>query len=326
VPCHAVARTSASGILPSLAATPNSAAEGRAARRIPALLVSGFLGSGKTTLVRHLLRDAQARGLRLAIVSNEFGELGIDRALLGGSDETFVELGGGCVCCRLSDELVTTLEKLRASVNPDRVVIETSGVALPYDVSLHFFREPLARWIGEDLTVIVVNAEQVADGRDLDDTFEDQLSSADLILMNKIDLVAESALPALEAKLRALEPDAPIVRARHGAVSVDLLFPPSPSELGTREKRADRGREPHTHQEFHAEIRDFGRGLASRAIAEQLHAAGALRAKGFVETAEGLRLVQGVGPRIELVAPELAPPPELVGRIVLIRRGAPRDD
>lgn len=321
-----MARTSASGILPSLAATPNSAGERRipASRRIPALLVSGFLGSGKTTLVRHLLRDAQARGLRLAIVSNEFGELGIDRALLGGGDEAFVELGGGCVCCRLSDELVTTLEKLRARVDPDRVVIETSGVALPYDVSLHFFREPLASWIGEDLTVIVVNAEQLAAGRDLDDTFEDQVSSADLIVLNKLDLVAESALPGLEAKLRALEPEAPIVRARHCAVSVDLLFPPSPSELGTRARRTERA--PHTHQEFHAEVRDFERGLSIGEIEARLRGAGALRAKGFVETAEGLRLVQGVGARIELVVPELAPPRELVGRIVLIRRGAPPHD
>jgi cobalamin biosynthesis protein CobW len=315
-----VAPASPSGILLSLAATPNSE------RRIPALLVSGFLGSGKTTLVRRLLRDAQARGLRLAIVSNEFGELGIDRALLGGSDETFVELGGGCVCCRLSDELVTTLEKLRAKVDPDRVVIETSGVALPYDVSLHFFREPLAGWIGEDLTVIVVNAEQLAAGRDLDDTFEDQVSSADLIVLNKVDLVAELALPALEARLRALEPDAPIVRAIHGDVSVDLLFPPGPSELAARARRAERAREPHTHQEFRAEVRDFASGLASRALEAELRGAGALRAKGFVETAEGLRLVQGVGPRIELLVPEVAPPRELVGRVVLIRRGAPRHD
>jgi len=106
-----------------LAATPTSE---RRERRIPALLVSGFLGSGKTTLVRHLLRDAQARGLRLAIVSNEFGAIGIDRALLGGSDETFVELGGGCVCCQLSDELVVMLEQLRA--NGADVVSETQAM------------------------------------------------------------------------------------------------------------------------------------------------------------------------------------------------------
>jgi G3E family GTPase len=301
-----------------LAVTPNG--DGR----IPALLVSGFLGSGKTTLVRRLLRDAQERGLRLAIVSNEFGEVGIDRALLGGSDETFVELGGGCVCCRLSDELVTTLERLREQVSPDRVVIETSGVALPYDVQVHLYREPIARWIGEDLTAVVVNAEQLAAGRDLDDTFEDQVTSADLLVLNKTDLVTPDALPRLEARLRALEPDAPIVRARHGDVSPDLLFPPSAADVARRTERAARARAPHTHEEFRAEIRDFARGLPAAAVAEALRAERALRAKGFVETAEGLRLVQGVGPRIELVVPDAPPPPELVGRVVLIRRGAAR--
>jgi cobalamin biosynthesis protein CobW len=169
--------------------------------------------------------------------------------------------------------------------------------------------------------VIVVNAEQLAAGRDLDETFEDQVSSADLIVLNKIDLVPESALPALEAKLRALEPDAPIVRARHSAVSPELLFPPAASEVA-RELRAERAHAPHVHQEFRAEVRDFARGLASRAIEETLRGEGALRAKGFVDTAEGLRLVQGVGPRIELVVPEVPPPDELIGRVVVIRRGA----
>ena len=308
----------ASGILSALATIPKS--EGR----VPALLVSGFLGSGKTSLVRHLLVDAKQRGLRLAIVSNEFGELGIDRALLGGGDETFVELGGGCVCCRLSDELVVTLEKLREKVSPDRVVIETSGVALPYDVQLHFYREPLASWIGEDLTAIVVNAEQLAAGRDLDDTFEDQVTSADLLVLNKTDLVPEAALPGLEARLRALEPDAPIVRARHGNVSPDVLFPPGAGDLGERARRAAQARAPHDHEEFRAEVRDFARGLPSAELARLLRSEGALRAKGFVETAEGLRLVQGVGPRIELVEPDLPPPRELVGRVVLIRRAGPR--
>jgi cobalamin biosynthesis protein CobW len=299
-----------------LAVTPNG--DGR----VPALLVSGFLGSGKTTLVRRLLRDALERGLRLAIVSNEFGEVGIDRALLGGGDETFVELGGGCVCCRLSDELVTTLERLRERVRPDRVLIETSGVALPYDVQIHFYREPLARWIGEDTTAIVVNAEQLAAGRDLDDTFEDQVTSADLLILNKIDLVAPEELPRLEARLRELEPEAPIVRARYGEVPPDLLFPPSAADVARRAERAERARAPHSHEEFRAEIRDFAPGLLPAAIAESLRAERALRAKGFVETAEGLRLVQGVGPRIELVVPDAAPPRELVGRVVLIRRGA----
>ena len=108
---------------------------------IPALVVSGFLGAGKTTLVRHLLKEAQREGMRLAVVSNEFGALGIDQALLGSQgSNTYVELEGGCVCCKLSDELVNTLQQLWEEVRPDRIVVETSGVALPFDTLINFWR------------------------------------------------------------------------------------------------------------------------------------------------------------------------------------------
>ena len=283
------------------------------------LLVSGFLGSGKTTLVRHLLADARAQGLRLAIVSNEFGELGIDRALLGGGDETFVELGGGCVCCQLSDELVQTLEQLRLRVDPDRIVIETSGVALPYDVQLNFWREPVSRWIGDDVTVVVVNAEQLESGRDLAGTFEDQVSSADLLVLNKLDLVPDSALPALEARLRAIEPEAPILRASHSVVSPELLFPPG-LEQARSDRRARAAAAAHSHEAFEAEVLEFEPGLRSDTILRRIASVGALRAKGFVVTDAGLRVVQGVGARIEIAPTETKPPAELLGRVVVIQR------
>ena len=116
-------------------------------QRIPVLVVSGFLGSGKTTLVRHLLREAQGSGARVAVISNEFGALGIDQALLGDGGEAFVELEGGCVCCQLTNELRDTLQMLRERVQPDRVIVETSGVALPSDTQLQFWREPVSAWV-----------------------------------------------------------------------------------------------------------------------------------------------------------------------------------
>ena len=111
-------------------------------RQIPALVVSGFLGSGKTTLVRNLLEAAQKEKIRVAVISNELGELGIDRALLGDGGEAFIELEGGCVCCELSDDLIETLQMLRDRVDPDRIVVETSGVALPFDTTLNFWGNP----------------------------------------------------------------------------------------------------------------------------------------------------------------------------------------
>jgi cobalamin biosynthesis protein CobW len=288
-------------------------------RQVPAIVVSGFLGSGKTTLVRRILDEAQRSGVRVALVSNEFGELGIDQALLGRMRDDYVELRGGCICCKLSDQLVDTLQMLRERADPDRVVIETSGVALPYDTQLNFWREPVAGWIVDDVAVVVVNAEQLAAGRDLEGTFEQQVSSADLLVLNKIDLVGRAELPELEARLREIEPEAPILRALHADVDPALLFPPDPEGLRARRRTAARASD-HRHEDFVAEELAIESGIEAEVLVARLEALGALRAKGFVETAAGLRVVQGVGARIELEEVAQAPPPGLAGRVVVIRR------
>jgi G3E family GTPase len=289
-------------------------------RRTPVLVVSGFLGSGKTTLVARLLYEAQRRGLRAAVISNELGELGIDRAVLAG--RAYAELAGGCVCCELSDDLVRTLEELHQEVDPDWIVIETSGVALPYDTQLHFWRDPVRRWLGEDMAVVVVNAEQVTEARDLAGTFEDQVSSADLLVLNKLDLIAPGTRPAVEAKLRGIEPEAPIVGAVRGDVDPALFFLPALAELD-RTRTAPPAALPHHHEEFETHELRVASGVPEPELVRSLESRSVLRAKGFVRTDKGLRLVQVVGRRVEISEPEGAVPDALVGRLVMIQRAQP---
>ena len=289
-------------------------------RRVPALVLSGFLGSGKTTVVQRLLADAAERGIRVALISNELGELGIDRALLGQGGESYIELEGGCVCCELSDDLLETLVALHRDVDPDRFVIETSGVALPYDTQLNFWRVPACDFIGDDMAVVVVNAEQLAEGRDLEGTFEDQVQSADLMILNNVDLVPEADRPAIEARLREIEPEAPLVRSIRGDVELDLLFPPDLGELDRRGPAP--ATRPHHHEQFETSEWNPEAGISCAAIESHLSSAGLLRAKGFAQTDQGPRLVQVVGRRVEISEPDEAPPAALLGRIVLISRAA----
>jgi cobalamin biosynthesis protein CobW len=280
--------------------------------RIPVLVVSGFLGSGKTSLVRHLLAEASRVGDRVAVVSNEVGALGIDAALLG--EGPIRELEGGCVCCELTDDLVNALEMLRREVAPDRIVIETSGVALPYDVQLSLWRPPVSDWLGDDMALVVVNAEQLAEARDLGHTFEQQVTAADLLVLNQVDRVAAGRLPALEERLRDIEPEAPIVRAEHGRIDPALLVPPDAS---ARRERSAHG--AHVHEPFEQVVIEVERAVASEVLVSRIRSLGVARAKGWVETREGVRLVQGVGRRVELTA-EPPPGPAWVGRVVVIRR------
>ncbi len=284
---------------------------------VPALVISGFLGSGKTTLVAHILKQAQAAGVRLAIISNEFGDTGIDRALLDAGQDGLVELDGGCVCCKLSDALGETVEAVITKARPDRLILETSGVALPGEIVLNFWRPPIDELVSDTVVCVVVDAlrlEELAS----DETFLDQLGAADLVVLNKCDLVDDDARRRAHERLAGLTDGQPVIDASFGRVSMDALFPPD------LERRAPR---PHTHEEhdhLHAQFETrtlhFPGVVDGDDLLAQLRAIGAIRAKGFVTTADGIRVIQGVGSRIELSEPTAEPPAQLIGMVVLIDR------
>jgi cobalamin biosynthesis protein CobW len=284
------------------------------------LVVSGFLGSGKTTLVRRLLDAGREAGIRTAVISNEFGVLGIDQALLGDAAASYVELEGGCVCCKLSDDLLKTLEDVWQRSSPERVIVETSGVALPYDTLINFWRDPVRAWSRDEVSVVVASAEQIAAGRELAGTFEEQVASADLIVLSKVDLVSVDEAAAAEAFLAELQPDAPIVRSVRGDADPALLFPPDPA--GARRARREAGPvvRPHSHEHFESREIAIEPDPDPDELAARLAALGALRVKGFVRMAGVVRVVQGVGPRVEFTDADPGVGEEMVGRLVVIRR------
>jgi len=289
---------------------------------IPALIISGYLGAGKTTLVQHLLDAAQEEGVRLAIISNEFGDTGIDRALMEAGEEGFVELDGGCVCCRLSDALGETVETIVRAARPDRLVLETSGVALPGDVQIQFWRPPIDELVSEEVVVIVVDAERFAatpDG-ELEQTFLEQVEAADLLLLNKSDLVDDATAATCRERLGALTGGQPVIDSIRGQVDPALLFPPDPegSRVARRDAQAERG--PHSHELFQTRELAFPGEVDPDEVLARVQAEGAVRAKGFVRTAEGVQVLQGVGRRLELTPFLRELDPELIGKVVIIHR------
>jgi G3E family GTPase len=195
--------------------------------KVPVTVLTGFLGSGKTTLLNHLLSQDEAEGT--AVIVNEFGEVGIDGQLVVGVDEDVVEINNGCICCTVRADLVTTIERLLARPHRvRRILIETTGLADPAPVIQSFILDERLRAETElDALVTVVDARhnplwltlgQETEAAGGENIAREQIAFADLLLLNKTDLVDETALAACETELRRINPLARIRRMRDGAV------------------------------------------------------------------------------------------------------------
>jgi G3E family GTPase len=178
---------------------------------VPVSVIGGYLGAGKTTLVNRWLREAHARGLRLAVLVNDFGEIGIDADLIVARRDDVIELAGGCVCCSVGGDLVAALERLRARTPaPDRILLETSGVALPGTVAA---TARLAEGVAVDPVLVLADATTVrarADDTYVGDTVLRQLARAERLLLSRVDLADAAALAGLRAWLAALIPSVPV--------------------------------------------------------------------------------------------------------------------
>ena len=217
----------------------------RAELPVPVVLVAGFLGSGKTTVVNHLL--AHAQGKRIAAVVNDFGAINIDAELITGAADGVVSLANGCICCSLESDLLRTLATLlRRDPKPELIVIETSGVADPTDIVRNLM-DPVI-WREAPLETVLCVVDATLPVAKLDDALlRSQIRAADVIALSKVDLADATKHLEMRDAIRAMRPAAVLVDAPHGDVPLALLFPgdvdrapPAPRESGLRRPAIDR--------------------------------------------------------------------------------------
>ena len=302
--------------------------------KIPVTVITGFLGAGKTTLIRHLMQNPQ--GKRLAILVNEFGTLGVDGDILKSCAdancpvENIVELANGCICCTVADDFIPTIEALMAlPVRPDHIIIETSGLALPKPLLKAFDWPAIRSRITVDGVITLADAEAVAAGRfapdlaaveaqrladpsidhetPLAEVFEDQISCADIVLLSKADLAGEAGLAAARAVIEAEAPrKLPILAMTEGVIDPRLILglnARAEDDIAARPSHHD-GHDDHEHDDFDTVVIDFPEisdpEILVAALQRLAKEQNILRVKGYVAvTGKPMRLlVQAVGARV----------------------------
>lgn len=304
--------------------------------KIPATIITGFLGAGKTSLIRHLL--ANAGGRRLALVINEFGDLGVDRELLAGcgvegcTEDDIVELTNGCICCTVADDFLPSITALLARPEPpDHIVIETSGLALPKPLVKAFGWPEVRTRVTVDGVIAVIDAEAVAAGRfapdmdalaaqraadptldhdsPLEELFEEQILCADMVVLNKADRVDTETLARVRGEVAAhLRPQVKAVTSTQGAVDPAVLLglgAAAEDDLDSRRSHHEEEGDDHDHDEFESFIVQIPSVTDPAEVEARIRATAAahdiLRIKGFLDVAgKAMRhVIQGVGDRIQ---------------------------
>lgn len=258
--------------------------------RTPLTVITGPLGSGKTTLLRYLLAETSEK---IAILMNEFGEIAIDSKIIQGKNVQMAELGGGCVCCSLAGEFEAAVNEIIDTVNPPRIILETTGVAEP-DALVFDIQQELAN-VRLDGVVTILDAQDLVQYPHLGHTARMQIEDADLILLNKVDLVSQADLKAIEEKLRKVNELAPVIHTQRCQVDTNLLFgigkertskPPHHVHQPEFDSFSYRSQARFDRQEFEEVVDSLGGDV--------------VRAKGFICFDEGSYLFNFVTGRWEL--------------------------
>ncbi len=191
-------------------------------KRLPAAIITGFLGAGKTTLINYILKNK--KGWKIAVLVNEFGEVGIDNQLILRTKENIIELSNGCICCQVRGDVIETILKiLKKYRNLDYFIIETSGVANPIPVAQTFFLQELQPFIELDAIITVVDAlhfkENLKRGNG-----EDQIKAADIIILNKTDLIKKETIEKIKKEMRYIAPKARMIETQNSEVKLELFL------------------------------------------------------------------------------------------------------
>jgi len=188
------------------------------------LLITGFLGAGKTTLIQHLLRSEFKAQEKVAVIVNEVGEIGIDGTLLAGQDVDILELTSGCICCTIKTEFFKAVQEIHQTYNPSYLVVETTGVAQPGDMLDVLFEPPLSDFSRLKKIITVVDADFFEAREVLGTFYDNQIKCADTLVLNKIDQVDDDQVDKIDTVLRELNPRVHIISTRYCAVDPATLL------------------------------------------------------------------------------------------------------
>jgi len=308
-------------------------------------VVTGFLGAGKTTLIRHMLQNAH--GKRIALIINEFGDLGVDGDILKGcGDDTctpddIMELSNGCICCTVADDFIPTIKSLLERDNkPDHIVIETSGLALPQPLIRAFNWPEISTKVTVDGVITVVDGKAVQEGRfahdieavdnqrkldenlyhetPLSELYEDQIACADMIIINKADLLTSEETVELTQTLKEnSRTGVQVIKSTNGALPIDVLLGQgvaAESDMKSRhelhhhhehDENGDHVHHEHDHDDFESFVFSFGEIVHEELFIDKIMSIikehDILRLKGFIAVKDKLMrmTIQAVGPRID---------------------------
>jgi G3E family GTPase len=214
-------------------------------------LLFGFLGSGKTTLLRRILGE-RAGERKMAVIVNEFGDVGVDGEVISGSNVNLVELTSGCLCCTLRGSLMSAVEELREKAAVEQIVVEATGVASPGDMLEDLNESRIARQLDVGPLITVVDAPKFTRLRQmLGEFYEEQVENADVLVLNKIDLATPGELDEAKAVVREINPDAVLLFAEQGDTDLALLLDGPESELLAQVKAEAEGHPHYGHDDGH---------------------------------------------------------------------------